>query len=187
MRQFKLILQNEKRRSYDRIAILFFILSGIGMAVASLYFKNIIHKEKFYWTLIPILFHLAPLALLFWKKSVISLKDLAISVFLVVVFWVLFGYWWAGLAIILFVLLYWTSQQELRIIVGETGVRYDFFPSNSLQWNDLNNLILKDGLLTIDRKNNKITQNMIDESKTLIIEKEFNEFCNQQLKVKEVI
>ena len=181
MHQFELILQNKKRRSYDRIALLFFIMSSIGMAIALLYSKKIIQAEKYYWIYIPVILHLAPFSLLFRKKPDTSLKNLLISVCLIVALWGLFGYWWLALAILLFVFLYWTSQQELRIIVSEPGLRYDFFPSRLLKWADLNNLILKDGLLTIDQRNNKIIQNMIDAPKTSIIEKEFNDFCSQQL------
>ena len=42
--------------------------------------------------------------------------------------------------------------------------------------------MLKDGLLTIDSKDNKVIQQLIDEEKTKIDEKEFNDFCKDQLR-----
>lgn len=153
------------------------------MTMALFYFDSskIIYKMKLYWIGVPFILHLAPLFLLFKEKQIIALGQLTASVLLMVVAWVLLGYWWVGLIVILFVFLYWTSQQEIRIVINEAGTKYDFFPRRFVQWNDLNNLVLKDGLLTIDRKNNRITQAMIDENKTSVNEKEFNEFCNQQL------
>ncbi|MGC4034655.1 MAG: hypothetical protein QM764_01750 [Chitinophagaceae bacterium] len=45
----------------------------------------------------------------------------------------------------------------------------------------MSNAILKDGILTIDFKNNKIIQAEIDEEYAVVNEKEFNEFCKRQL------
>jgi hypothetical protein len=50
-----------------------------------------------------------------------------------------------------------------------------------VSWDEVNNVILKDGLLTIDFKNNKLFQHIILNSEEDISEKEFNEFCRQQL------
>jgi hypothetical protein len=44
---------------------------------------------------------------------------------------------------------------------------------------------MKDGVLTIDFKNNKIIQQSIDEARSSVNEKEFNEFCQKQLQASE--
>ncbi|MGC5098563.1 hypothetical protein ACPXA0_26545, partial [Escherichia coli] len=36
------------------------------------------------------------------------------------------------------------------------------FPKKRYTWNELNNVVLKDGLLTIDFKNNKMLQRLVD-------------------------
>jgi hypothetical protein len=48
--------------------------------------------------------------------------------------------------------------------------------SNNYKWNDFNNVVLKDNLLTLDFKNNKVLQLETEES-TSIDEKVFNTFC----------
>lgn len=50
-----------------------------------------------------------------------------------------------------------------------------------VNWDEVNNVILKDGLLTIDFKNNKLFQHIILNSDEDISEKEFNDFCEEQL------
>jgi len=50
-----------------------------------------------------------------------------------------------------------------------------------IQWAAVANMILKDGLLTIDMKNNRIIQQYIDDAKTKVDQQEFNEFCRQHL------
>ena len=42
-------------------------------------------------------------------------------------------------------------------------------------------MILKDDLLTIDFKNNKIIQQLIEKTEHPVDEKEFNDFCSKQL------
>jgi hypothetical protein len=61
------------------------------------------------------------------------------------------------------------------------GVTVNALFKKSFEWNVINNVILKDGLLTIDFKNNKIFQKGIEEDVTPVLEKEFNEFCRLQL------
>lgn len=58
---------------------------------------------------------------------------------------------------------------------------YPSFPKKKIAWSELNNIVLKDGLLTIDFRNNKFIQQPVDETKTAVNEQEFNDFCRQQL------
>ncbi len=51
------------------------------------------------------------------------------------------------------------------------------FPSKHYQWQEVNNVILKDNMLTIDFKNNKILQKETDSDVSSETEKEFNAFC----------
>jgi hypothetical protein len=55
------------------------------------------------------------------------------------------------------------------------------FPQKRYVWSDLENVILKDGILTIDCKNNKIIQSEINETVSKEIENEFNSYCKKQL------
>ncbi|HRX94260.1 MAG TPA: hypothetical protein P5158_09100, partial [Chitinophagaceae bacterium] len=58
---------------------------------------------------------------------------------------------------------------------------YPSFPVTKIQWNELNNIILKDEVLTIDLKSNKLIQHSIGNANNSVNEEEFNEFCRQQL------
>ena len=48
-------------------------------------------------------------------------------------------------------------------------------------WKDISNVVLKDGILTIDLKNNKLIQSVISKESADINEREFNLFCKEQL------
>lgn len=95
--------------------------------------------------------------------------------------WFTIGNYWAA-GIMLFVyMLFVVSQRELTVKITSSDIRYPAFPPKILSWSSLNNIIIRDGLLTIDSKNNSVIQQYIDDKKTGINEQEFNEYCRGQL------
>ena len=64
----------------------------------------------------------------------------------------------------------------------ESGITFNTLPKKTLQWNQVNNIVIKDGLITIDQKNNKLYQKEIEGYVTKDIENEFNNFCSRHLK-----
>lgn len=96
-------------------------------------------------------------------------------------FWMRFGANWAFVANIILWFLYTISKRKLVITVSEEAVAYPSFPQKNIRWSELNNVIMKDDLLTIDCKNNKVYQHLIKDSEQYAEEKEFNDFCRNQL------
>ena len=78
--------------------------------------------------------------------------------------------------------LYKLSQREFTVLISSTSVVYPSFPQMKISWDQLNNVVLKDDLLTIDFKNNKIIQQLIQKKEPAVDEQEFNDFCKAQLK-----
>ena len=78
-------------------------------------------------------------------------------------------------------ILHIAALQKPIVSISESQVIYPSFPRKKIDWQELSNLMLKDGLLTIDFKNNKIIQQQIADISSTIDEKEFNDFCRQQL------
>ncbi len=64
---------------------------------------------------------------------------------------------------------------------SENEISFNTFPRKVLQWNEINNALIKDGLITIDLKNNKLFQKEIDGFVSADVEKEFNDFCKQHI------
>ncbi len=79
--------------------------------------------------------------------------------------------------------LYWISRRQMTVTVSEESIVYPSFPSKFLKWGDVNNVVLKDDMLTIDLKNNKIYQHLIEYPANEVNEPEFNDFCRRQLMV----
>lgn len=65
------------------------------------------------------------------------------------------------------------------VIVNTEGVSIKKMLGNPVHdWSEFNNIILKDNLLTLDFKNNKLLQLNINESETTVDENSFNTFCS---------
>lgn len=182
MQQFQIILKNEKVRLYDWFAIFIFILNSIGLCfviqnTTATFIKT--NSKPFFIGLAVVLFTYQ-FFVLFSKSIAKYLNSFLITSFAISLYWALIGYWWIGILTYALIILYTLSKRVLKVEVDKEKIRYPSFPAKTIKWNDLNNIILKDGLLTIDFKNNKIIQQLIHAIQ-MIDEKEFNEFCKQQL------
>lgn len=85
---------------------------------------------------------------------------------------------------ILFLVLAWFDRKQLQPQSVEIGEKIAFknnLTKKEIDWNQLDNLILKHQLLTIDFKNNKLLQLDIDPELTKISVEQFNEFCQSKL------
>ena len=101
--------------------------------------------------------------------------------FLFILAWQTAGFWIPEILNFLFAVLNLYASQTPIVSINESNITYPSLPKKKFNWKELSNLILKDGLLTIDLKNNRIIQQPIAETSSTIDEKEFNEFCKQQL------
>jgi len=100
------------------------------------------------------------------------------------------GIFWIGMpiyawiAILYFLLAFLEYQAKYPL---EIGFKNDLVLINTLfkrkfAWTEFNNVILKDGLLTLDFKNNKLFQKeVLDDDEPDADEDEFNEYCRERL------
>jgi hypothetical protein len=181
MQKFELELNNEKVKSYDRFAIFIFLLNTAAIA-GSLYAMYGSAGNNKFGFIGMILLLLAIFIYIFNPKK----KNTEI-IFLVVsggifLYWIFTGYWWVGTLMLSLFCLYLVSKRKLIVNIEPDKIIYPAFPKRIIAWNELNNVILKDGLLTIDFKNDKLIQATVVNTETN--EKDFNDFCNLQLKQK---
>jgi hypothetical protein len=55
------------------------------------------------------------------------------------------------------------------------------FPAKTYQWFEIENVVIRDNLFTLDLRSNKLIQKPLDEPIELSLEKEFNEYCKKNL------
>jgi energy-coupling factor transporter transmembrane protein EcfT len=91
------------------------------------------------------------------------------------------NYSWLGVLFILVALLEKQVKFPQEIGVDEEGITFNTFPKRYYYWGQIDNMILKDGLITIDYKNNKLFQKEIEKEVNPALENELNDFCREKL------
>ena len=178
MKAYQLVLQNHKLKTYRKISWLIVALNFFAFLFIS---YQLFNTEKFKWPLIGAVLILVFVIFFYIKKR----KDknsipLFIYPFLVAMFtWLqLNNYWMIG--IIFFMLVFENlSKKTLIVKVDDQKIIYPSFPIKEIEWPLVKNILIKDGLLTIDLKNNKLIKTLLIESD--VSEENFNEFCTKQL------
>ena len=81
-----------------------------------------------------------------------------------------------GSALFTLMTLEFIMREKLMVQISSECVIIPSFFKRIIQWNELNNVILKDGIITIDYKNDHLFQASIKEEEP-VDEMEFNSFC----------
>ena len=91
------------------------------------------------------------------------------------------GRYFVSVLLLLVATLGLATNKKKVVSVSDKGVIYPFYRSKQFSWSEISNVILKDGMLTIDLADNRIIQNTVFNAD--INEPAFNEFCKLQLDI----
>lgn len=69
-----------------------------------------------------------------------------------------------AILILLTGVLFKLTLQPQRFVFTKTAIQKDFFPKKEYHWEDMETVILKDGFLTLNFKNNKLIQAPVEET-----------------------
>ena len=95
--------------------------------------------------------------------------------------WLIMGIYAMAFSSLALAGLFYVANKPKIVQVNLEGILFPAFPNKKYEWQEVNNTLLKDGLLTIDLKNNKLIQQLVEDIPKKIDEKEFNDFCREQL------
>ena len=89
-------------------------------------------------------------------------------------------YW---IAVLFFIAVISEKQVKFpqEIAFNDEGIIINSLPKKHYSWELVKNVVLKDGILTLDFKNNKLIQKETESDTSAAEEGEFNEFCNSKL------
>jgi hypothetical protein len=181
MPDFSITLKNEKVKQYERIAFFVILINLVLFIYLSLQSADKSIRIAAIGGAIVIFITLSIDYFLTSVKNNEGSPYKLIALYGISMAWWKIGFWWVGIICALIGLLFMVSKRPLLVKFFSANINYPSFPQKNIEWQSVNNIILKDGLLTIDLKNNKFMQQAIDETKTSINEQEFNDFCQQQL------
>jgi len=95
--------------------------------------------------------------------------------------WFTLQRWLAGILMLVFAVMEYYINRHLEIIIDDGSIRYPSFPPKIFHWKDVEQIIMKDGILTIDMKDNRLFQfSLPSESMAGINVDRFNEFCRER-------
>lgn len=182
MAAYALTLRNEKRRLYEGMALLVILINVVLFCVIALSTEK---RQDRYLAIAALLLIVVCLAAdqFPWKhkdkKKGPPFKFVAEMV--ISLSWWLTGYGWAGIITLVLGLLYLVAKRPLVLTISGESVRYPSFPPREITWDSLNTLLLKDGMVTIDFRDNRLIQQLVETDFTSVQEQEINDFCRQQL------
>lgn len=158
MDKFIFILPNDKLKTYQTLVILFHL---INMALLML-FNMGTDKNSFThdWTNGMIGVGLGNFCIwIFTKKNKdFYIRSMAATTLISSSSWFFLGEKIAGLSLILFSILAFSVLKKLMIVFDKNGITYPSLPKKQIKWKETDNVQLKDNVLTIDLKNNKLMQ-----------------------------
>lgn len=170
----------------DRARLVNTISSWI-LLISAAYFTASLVKNGFEWALFTgLLVVLGGLTWNFYMKRKWG-QGISYSLYLFIagIFWYSVPapvpYPFLGLAFILLGLLEKQAKLPLEIGFSDHEIVINSLIRRNLHWKDFSNIILRDGLLTMDFRNNRLLQREIIDDDDDADEDEFNDYCRYHL------
>lgn len=106
---------------------------------------------------------------------------LDIALILISLFWISRGKFLIAFLLIIVALIGFYIGRKKIVKVSDEGIRYPYFIDKTINWAEIENVMLRDDVLTIDLKDNKLLQSTTLPGTVAIDEDEFNRFCKRLL------
>ncbi|MEO6683602.1 MAG: hypothetical protein ABIN48_12340 [Ginsengibacter sp.] len=183
MRQFEIEIKNEKKKNYRFIN--WFALLGSLAGFGILLFSADWLIESLGAIVILLIYILTRIYRRRKHNMIPFFDEKGYFFFVLCIGWLgLQNYLVAAICLVLGVV-YQTAMQKISFLFNKELVTKTNFPKREIEWQDIENVVLKDNILTIDFKNNHIIQGEINS--TGINEKEFNLFVQSEIRKNEGI
>lgn len=113
------------------------------------------------------------------RRGLLKKFQAVFSLVMIVFVWLVLEEWLPAMLNALLISAISYLKKSIKMSINEKGIFIFSFPLKSYQWNEFSNVMLKDGILTLDLKNNKLVQLLTLED--YIDEADFNEFCQKRI------
>jgi hypothetical protein len=172
---FEIGLKNNKHKSYSRIRYLVVLMD------LAFFICYVIHERRGAGWLIVLLV-VVGLVETASRKELLKQRIASIIIYgCLAIAWAMINGWLTLLHLLLS-FLDSISTSALYVSINNEGITYPSFPEKKIAWSALQNVILKDGVLTIDFVNDTLLQADVDTDNTTTDETVFNQYCREQLK-----
>jgi len=181
MKSYTLELPNEKSRTYRYVTLFILVVNAVVFSFFLINSNDARLKDLSFFGASLSILSLILYILNAYTKYLTSHRP-EISFIIISIVWILIGKYLVGLCILCFAIIGFYTRKNFEIIFSDDKIIYPSFPKKIFLWKDVANVILKDNMLTIDLKNNKLIQSVITkDSEAKIDETAFNSFCRLHL------
>jgi hypothetical protein len=179
MQSYCIPIPNEKAATYKVVT---FIISLINL-IAFSYVLLRGDGEMRILFLAGLLFSLAAVLLFVARRYYAKFKRVNPAVCLLIssFCWILAGVYLLGILLFSCSIVSLFTSKALVIVFNDEGILYPSFPVKMIGWQEVDFVILKDDILTIELKNNKLMQFTLESNIAgLLNAGEFNAYCARQ-------
>ena len=177
MQQFEIEIKNEKKQSYRLFNWFALVISLAGFAF--LLFYNYWVVEALGAIMLVFVYLLTRIYRRKIHKAAHLFDDKGYFFFILALGWLGLQKYLITCICLLLGIAYLAAMQKIIFLFKKEGIVKTNFPKRIIEWKALENVILKDGILTIDFKNNRIIQGQIISYKDFN-EAGFNRFVQEQ-------
>ena len=114
-------------------------------------------------------------------KNKTPLIPFAIVFVATAIVWAIDGNYWLSAAMIILAFLDFNVRKKSTVDFSDDHIEMNVFPKRIFLWEQMVNVILKDRILTLDFKDDRLIQTEIAEESWKIHEGIFNEYCRERL------
>jgi hypothetical protein len=176
--QYVVTLKNTSRKYTDTFSLLLLIISAL-----------LFLREQYFSANIKIAYLFGGLAIaaiagwnIYQQKKNNKIVYYSSALFIAAIAWVTMPYLsWLFLPFALMGLFERQAKMPLEVGFTDTEIAINTLIRRRYKWTDFNNIILKDDLLTLDFKNNRLLQRETIDEEGDAEEDEFNVYCRKQL------
>ncbi len=184
---YAFLVRDKKYQAYKRIASFLFLINAVFFAFLAYTATDDLRRLSLPVIALVLLVY----AIYHWKKKPRKEKSYFLAYALIAATWILAtDFPFLAVAYLLLAWLQYRLENDLRFTFSETGVTVDRLFRSNYEWSVFHNIVLKDGLLTLDFRDNRIIQvepdwehfrQASDIKEYAATEREFNDFCKAQL------
>ena len=176
MNKFAVEIPNERAKTYRLITLIILLLNFF---VFGFVYMHSIQLASAAGAVTGLTVNAIPIVFFLLNKKHIKTPLLEISFFISAVLTLFWGNYVAAVLLILFSVFGFLANKKLRILFSEDGIIYPSFPVKKYAWSEVEQVIWKDDILSIDLKSNKLMQLNIDKTfaETFPVQA-FNDFCH---------
>ncbi len=179
MNSFSIAIPNDRAATYRIVTFIVLSLNFFGFGYIFLQSQ---HTFSSAIAVVAIVFNAAPWIYYLINNKHLQSPAIEITGIASAFIWMYFGNYFLGMLLLLFTAFGYFANKKKAISFSEEGISYPSFPEKKYSWEDVSHVILKDDILTIDLKNNKLIQiNVIESPLGLIDTQDFNAFCARML------